>query len=185
MPDRGYTPGAQGAAPQKNDFKIPEWPTKKGSGGSGHTRHTVRRIPRQAERNNGEREKAVVRPNGCSKKGAIRHKRLDGQYPSLKASHLGTWAPSCKSACKRRALSEVRAGTKLGAATRRGLPETRRRGDSRTLAGYCNNQPGPRWGALHWFPQGFCHRRPCTGRRRPFSYSGTRLRLRTPAPRGP
>ena len=46
FPDRGYTPGAQGAAPQKNDFKIPEWPTKKGSGGSGHTRHTARRIPR-------------------------------------------------------------------------------------------------------------------------------------------
>ena len=106
---RVYAGGPGGSAP-KNDFKIPEWPTKKGSGGSGHTRHTVRRIPRQAERNNGEREKAVVRPNGCSKKGAIRHERLDGQYPSLKASNLGTLAPSCKSACKRRAGNEVRAG---------------------------------------------------------------------------
>ncbi len=92
------------------------------------TRHTVRRPPRKAVRKNGESEKAVVKPNGCSKIGAIRHERLGGQYPPpLKASDLGTLARSCKNACKRWARNEVRAGMKLGEANRRGLPGAHRR----------------------------------------------------------
>jgi hypothetical protein len=118
-----------------------------------------------------------TKPNGGSKKGAIRHEGLDGRYPSLKASHLATLAPSCKSACKRRAWGEVRAGMKLGEATRRGLPETRRRGNSHTLATLRHDKPRPRWGALHWLPQRFCSRRPGTGHRPPFRIRESRWRL--------
>ena len=66
---------------------------------------------------------------------------------------------------------------KPGEATRRGLPETRRRGDSRTLAGYCHSKPRPRWGALHWLPQRFCSGRPGTGHRPPFSNSGIEVEI--------
>jgi hypothetical protein len=107
-PTRVYAGGPGGSAPKK-DFKTPEWPTKKGSGGSGRTRPTVRRIPHQAERNNGEREKAVVKPNGCSKNVRFATKGWEGNL-SLKESHPGTLARSCKSACQRRAWNEVRAG---------------------------------------------------------------------------
>ena len=147
-----------GGQPPKTINNLRSGRLERGSGGSGHTRHTARCQPRQAECNNGAREKAVVKPNGTAARKKVRF-ATKGWEGNTRLCRRPIWQHRrhpASTPANEWLGTRFRAGMKPGAATRRGLPETRRRGDSRTLAGYCHNQPRPRWGSLHWLLQGFC-----------------------------